>query len=150
MNLAESNAATQQHIIKVQQRIIDLLMQRARNHDRSKLEEPEASGYAELSARLSDIVYGSQEYRNALATAHTVIAHHYAHNSHHPEFWPNGVDDMSLLDVMEMFCDWKAAGERMKQGGSIMQSIAYNKDRFHLSPQVVHILENTAKELGWA
>lgn len=149
MNLEESNRATQEHIIRVQQRIIDLLMQRARSHDKSKLEEPEASGYAQLSTALGTIEYGTQAYRDALAEAHDVITHHYAHNTHHPEYHENGVDDMSLLDIMEMFCDWKAASERTKQGGSIMNSIAYNRDRFRLSPQLARILENTAKELGW-
>lgn len=149
-NLTDSMRATEQHITTVQQRIIELLMQRAKVHDASKLEEPEASGYARLGSELGTIAYGTPEYRAALDRAQDVIQHHYAHNSHHPEYHENGVNDMSLLDIMEMFCDWKAASERMKQGsGSIIQSIEYNAGRFGLSKQLTAILLNTARELGW-
>jgi hypothetical protein len=58
------------------------------------------------------------------------------------------VDGMSLLDVLEMLCDWKAAGERHADG-SIERSLSVNKARFNISPQLHAILENTARELGW-
>lgn len=58
------------------------------------------------------------------------------------------VDGMTLLDLLEMFCDWKAATERHKDG-SIEKSIQHNKGRFNLSEQLVSILENTRKEMGW-
>lgn len=45
-------------------------------------------------------------------------------------------------------CDWKAAGERYKNG-SIAQSLAHNRERFGISDQLYAILENTVKELGW-
>jgi hypothetical protein len=117
-------------------------------HDRSKLQEPEKSGYDMLTIKLKDCAYGSDEYRAALAEAKSVINHHYAANSHHPEHYPNGVAGMSLLDIIEMLCDWKAASERTKQG-SIAQSLAHNKVRFDLSDQLAAILENTVRELGW-
>jgi hypothetical protein len=55
---------------------------------------------------------------------------------------------MSLLSVLEMLCDWKAAGERHKNG-SIMQSIDINTERFNLQPHVVALMKNTVRELGW-
>jgi hypothetical protein len=55
---------------------------------------------------------------------------------------------MSLLDVVEMLCDWKAASERTKQG-SIAQSLAYNEQRFSIDPQLAIILQNTVRELNW-
>ncbi len=58
------------------------------------------------------------------------------------------INAMSLLDIFEMLADWKAAGERYKDG-SITQSLAHNKERFGLSDQMFAILENTVKELGW-
>lgn len=58
------------------------------------------------------------------------------------------VDGMTLLDLVEMFCDWKAATERHADG-SIEKSIKQNTVRFNLSPQLEIILENTRKELGW-
>lgn len=40
--------------------------------------------------------------------------HHYANNSHHPEFHKN-LDDMSELDLIEMICDWTAMSQELKQ-----------------------------------
>lgn len=147
----DSTADTNDHIKKVFSRIEEMrenLIRRAASHDLSKLEEPEKSGYDALTIKLKDCTYGSDEYRAALAEAKPVIDHHYAANSHHPEHYPNGIAGMSLLDVVEMLCDWKAASERTKQG-SIAQSLAHNKQRFGISDQLAAILENTVRELGW-
>ena len=65
-----SRQETLLHISKVQARMeecIAFLKARANAHDLSKLQEPELSGYASLSAQLSEIEYGSPEYRQALA-----------------------------------------------------------------------------------
>lgn len=142
---------TLDHIRKVCARIDEVganLIARGIVHDASKLMEPELSGYDVLTFKLSELVYGNDEYRAALREAKPIIEHHYAHNSHHPEHWPNGIADMSLLDIVEMLCDWKAASERTKQG-SIAQSLTHNKQRFGIDDQLAAILENTVKELGW-
>lgn len=147
----DSRPDTLEHIAKVQERmteVIGLLLRRAVVHDRSKLQEPEKSGYDQLQTRLQDVQYGSDEYRAALVEASETIQHHYAANSHHPEHYPDGVAGMSLLDVIEMVCDWKAASERT-QNGSLAQSLGYNIHRFGLSPQLASIIENTRRELGW-
>lgn len=147
----DSRHDTLEHISKVQVRIAEVqanLDDRAALHDRSKLEEPEKSGYDWLVGRLAEVVYGTDEYRAALTEAKDTIAHHYAVNSHHPEHYENGITGMSLLDVIEMLCDWKAASERTKQG-SIAASLAHNKERFGISDQLAAIFENTVKELGW-
>jgi hypothetical protein len=52
---------------------------------------------------------------------------------------------MTLIDLVEMLADWRAAGERNKDG-NIRKSIAVNSSRFKLSPQLRTILENTARE----
>jgi hypothetical protein len=147
----DSTQDTQEHIRKVQARISEVIGELGRRgayHDESKLHEPEKSGYDKLTIALKDVVYGTDEYRAALAEAQPVIEHHYAANRHHPEHYENGIDGMSLLDVIEMLCDWKAASERTKQG-SIAQSLAHNKQRWNISDQLASILENTVKELGW-
>jgi hypothetical protein len=59
-----------------------------------------------------------------------------------------GINGMSLLDLVEMFCDWKAATERHADG-DIKRSIEINQKRFNMTPQLASILENTRKELGW-
>lgn len=149
--MPDSTQDTLDHIGKVQARITEVqavLDQRAALHDRSKLREPEKSGFDILSGQLSTLVYGSTEYKAALEAGKPTIEHHYAHNSHHPEHWKNGIAGMSLLDVIEMMADWKAASERTRQG-SIMQSLAHNKERFGIDDQLSSILENTVRELGW-
>jgi hypothetical protein len=149
--MERSRADTEDHIRKVQAALDEVtarLTVRAVYHDASKLQEPELSGYAQLHADLAEIRYGTPEYRAALDEAKETIAHHYAHNTHHPEHWPNGIADMSLLDVIEMFCDWYAAGQRTKQG-SLKQSLEVNRTRFGADPTLAQIFENTRKELGW-
>lgn len=59
------------------------------------------------------------------------------------------VNGMDLFDIVEMLMDWKAATERMKGGGDIRRSLDINTSRFSLSPQIVNILSNTIKSMGW-
>ena len=61
----------------------------------------------------------------------------------------SSVNGMSLFDVIEMLMDWKAATERMKDGGDIRRSLEINTERFKLSPQLASILANTIEEMGW-
>ncbi len=62
----------------------------------------------------------------------------------------SSINGMSLFDVLEMLLDWKAATERMKDGGDIHASLVHNRERFKISPQLENILANTIRELGWA
>jgi uncharacterized protein DUF5662 len=55
---------------------------------------------------------------------------HYAHNTHYPEHYPNGVDGMSLFDLTEMLMDWKAASERHPGGMNISRSVEVSSERF--------------------
>jgi hypothetical protein len=119
------------------------LLRRGEMHDQTKLSEPEVALFTEYTPKLAGCTYGSDEYKRNLEAIQPALQHHYAHNSHHPEHYKNGVDDMNLLDVVEMLCDWKAASERHNDG-NIRKSIEINANRFGLSPQLVKILENTA------
>lgn len=146
----DSTRDTLDHIAKVEgylSLIADLLRIRAATHDASKLEEPELSGYAGLSDALKGLTYSTPEHRAAFAPFKPIIKHHYEHNSHHPEHWPEGVDNMSLLDVIEMTADWKAASER--GNGDFTESIRVSVERFKIDAQLANILINTAIELGW-
>lgn len=147
----DSTEDTIQHVEAVRQRLNDVrdnLMNRGWKHDLSKLESPEKETFDEVTPKLKGLTYGSDEYRAALKEMKAGIDHHYANNNHHPEHWQNGIDDMSLLDVLEMFCDWKAAGERVANG-DFAKSLEINKARFGISDQLANILENTRKEMGW-
>jgi len=53
---------------------------------------------------------------------------------------------MSLIDIVEMICDWIAAVER-HDDGNIFKSIEINQKRFGYSDDLKNILINTAKEI---
>ena len=56
------------------------------------------------------------------------------------------INDMNLVDIMEMLCDWKAAGERQRDG-NLLKSIELNAQRFGYDDQLKQIFVNTAKML---
>lgn len=145
--LAESNYLTAMHILEVSRNLGDFairLMARAEAHDASKLEEPEASGFARVASKLRGMTYGSPEYTACLTELRPTLDYHYARNRHHPQHWKNGIRDMDLVDLVEMFCDWRAATKR-HDDGNLHKSIEVNAHRFNLSPDLVSLLENTAK-----
>lgn len=122
------------------------LMDRAIRHDSSKLEEPEKYLFDKMTPKLKGLTYGSEEYKKSLDELKPALDHHYANNSHHPEYYESGINDFTLIDLIEMFLDWKAASER-HEDGDIFRSIEINKKRFEISDQLVHILNNTAKDM---
>lgn len=140
------NYQTFRHIERVRNLlniIIQDLLRRAEEHDQSKLESPEVELFTEYTPKLAASVYGSPEYNELKEKMQVALDHHYAHNSHHPEFWPKGIRGMTLMDVIEMIVDWKAASER-HQTGNILKSIEINKMRFNIGPELEDILLNTA------
>lgn len=141
-----ANFETTKHIRLVQRllhQVVKELLDRADRHDSSKLERPEVDGFAK-AAPLSGMTYGSAEFeQQKKALLGAALQHHYARNSHHPEHFKNGVNDMTLLDVLEMFVDWKASSLRHNDG-NIRKSVEINANRFGLSPQLARVLENTA------
>jgi hypothetical protein len=131
---------TRDHIAAVQDQLgvaIDNLRRRQKLHDASKLHDPEAKGFMAMGsdARLQTLTYGSAEYMAVLREHKPTIAHHYDQNDHHPEYWkthrardisceqltPDGevatngaalISQMTLPALVEMLCDWRAAGKR--------------------------------------
>lgn len=147
----DSRPDTINHINRVRELLYiaqNKLESRGFNHDLSKLKTPEKEVFDAVTPKLKGLTYGSDEYKASLAEMGVALKHHYAHNTHHPEYWTNGVDEMSLLDVLEMLCDWKAATERHADG-SLEKSLVHNKTRFKISDQLASIMHNTAREMGW-
>jgi hypothetical protein len=141
-----TNYDTLRHIERVRNLLnvcIKELIVRGENHDQSKLQSPELEYFTEYNPKLAGSTYGSDEYKGFLNSIKPALDHHYANNSHHPEHYKNGVDDMNLIDIVEMFCDWKASSER-QNNGNIRKSIEFNANRFNMCPQLIKILENTA------
>jgi hypothetical protein len=146
----DSTADTLLHIKRVNEllfRCAKDLMARGIYHDSSKLRDPEKALFDEMTPKLKELKYGTDEYKQSLADLKPALDHHYANNSHHPEYYEDGITGMDLFDVIEMLMDWKAATERTKDG-DIVKSIAINRDRFKISDQLYHILMNTIENMG--
>jgi hypothetical protein len=150
MTIEECQIETMKHIERVRELIrvfVSKLVTRAIEHDKLKLEKPEVEVFAEYTPKLKEYTYGSEEYQNCLNEMNGALQHHYANYRHHPEHFDKGVNDMNLVDLVEMFCDWKASSERQLDG-NLLKSIDVNAARFNINAQLKQILINTAKMYG--
>ena len=156
----ESVPHTNRHISLVR----DLLYQfavdvaaRGDVHDKSKFDPVEQGPLDELQ-RLTDAegpaAYGTPEYERRKTLLAPMIAHHHAVNSHHPEFYRPGHPDgtgiagMDLLDLVEMFLDWRAAN--VDRDGGAPMNLSYSIQKHGIPPMLESIFRNTAKRHGWA
>jgi hypothetical protein len=149
LTVAECRVETQKHIEAVRKYIrfmIDKIDMRGVKHDASKLESPEVEVFAEYTPKLNSTTFGSEDYYANLESMKSALDHHYASNRHHPEHFVNGINDMTLVDILEMFCDWKASTLRHNDG-NLLKSIETNAERFHMDGQLKQILINTARML---
>jgi hypothetical protein len=147
MTIDSCRVETQKHIERVRyyiRMVTDRLTTRGVKHDTIKLEDPEIELFAEHTECLANLAYNSDEYKEHLAALKPALDHHYANSRHHPEHFPKGINDMNLVDIMEMICDWKASSERQKDG-NLLKSIEMNAQRFGYDDQLKQIFINTAK-----
>lgn len=146
LTFQSANFKTALHIMDVARNLnffARAILDRADIHDKSKLEEPEAKSFAEVTSILSGLTYGSKEYEESRAKLGPALQHHYANNRHHPEHFKNGINDMNLVDLVEMFCDWLASSKRHNDG-NIRKSIEVNSKRFSMGTELTDIFERTA------
>lgn len=153
METKDSAPITRKHITRVQELLHDTaiveLLKRSRLHDLSKFEPIEKEPLDRMQALIEQegqAQYGTPEYKRRTDLLGPMIEHHRANNSHHPEYYENGIDGMDLFDVMEMFFDWKAASERGEDVSMRLKAVC---DKYEVSPQLKSILYNTAKNLGY-
>jgi hypothetical protein len=155
----DSRPDTWEHIHTVRGLLAEVvadLQRRAHDHDQSKLAEPELSTFDEYTPKLRDSTYGSDEYKTFLAGMGEGLRHHYEANDHHPEHFEGeaathgarGIEGMSLPQVTEMLCDWKAATMRHADG-DLGRSIEQNAERFGYGGEMKRLLLNTAASYGW-
>jgi hypothetical protein len=153
----DSRPETQEHIDKVRAFLLraeNNLFERAEKHDASKLVSPELEAFDIATPKLAGLVYGSEEYKQSLRDLGPALQHHFEANDHHPEHYENGVRGMSLMALIEMLCDWRAASERGKQRTddpekvkTFEDGLAYQQERFGYSDELAEILRNTVREL---
>lgn len=143
----DSRKDTERHIREVNKNIREFckwMKIRGMIHDSSKFGEEEKPFFDKWTPKLKNSTYGSPEYMEMLKEMEPAINHHYRHrdNRHHPEHFENGISDMNLFDLIEMFCDWKAAQKR-HTSGDFIKSLEINRKRFNMSDQLFSIFKNT-------
>lgn len=91
---------------------IQKLQERSDLHDLSKYKEDEFGGFAELDSKEIFKLYDTdqEEYKKRIKE-NDGIRLHYERNSHHPEYYKEGISEMTFLDILEMVIDWKSACE---------------------------------------
>lgn len=73
------------------------------SHDRSKFGEEEFEAYA---AKFYPCEEDMKDNTQIDINFDKAWEHHYTHNPHHPEYWPNNVKQMPNCYFVEMICDW--------------------------------------------
>lgn len=132
------------HISRVRKHIntfVQLLLKRAMNHDKSKLEEPEFSWWKEMDSE-PRYPYGSEEYKQKIKRWDKVFKHHYKYNRHHPEHYDYGVSEMTLVDIVEMMCDWLGYKDTITISEALKVCDEQMK-RYNISDDVRQIIFNT-------
>jgi hypothetical protein len=117
---------------------------RALVHDLSKLQLDEFSGFVEIQQIARQHKLDSPEYKASIN--HQAVQLHLARNPHHPEYHDDGIYDMSLLDLIEMVTDWKAAGETYGKT-SLEESLPIQKERFKMTDEQYRLIQLIAEDL---
>jgi hypothetical protein len=85
----DSRINTYEHIQLVQRYLNNIIVQllaRSADHDQSKLYSPEVEIFDEITPKLAESTYMSEEYKGFLKELGPALEHHYKNNRHHPEF----------------------------------------------------------------
>jgi hypothetical protein len=117
-------------------------------HDWTKLLPDEASGFVRTIHLLRKTTYGTPAYKALLDRIRPQIELHYRRWKHHPEHHQEGIQGMSLIDLVEMYLDWKAAAKRHADG-DLIRSINLNQKRFGYSDDLKKILLNESWCSRW-
>lgn len=143
----DSTADTRAHIERVQSlmfMMIGKLHTRRREHDMSKLLEPEKSVFDRETPKLRNLEYGSEEYKQSLERMKVALDHHYAHNSHHPEFaemqeeWRDVVGYEGLYEVSSRGRVRTVGSIRERSGSRGSLTVHERIRKPHLTPKGYH------------
>ena len=151
MNDDDAMRANAQHIRQVQHnlsQVVQELIKRGIEHDLSKWSPIEWPYFSRATSKLKKLTYGSPEYKENLKSLKPAIEAHHQTNRHHPEYFGGDITRMSLIDLIEMLADWKAATERHSDG-DIMRSLDINIEKFNIPDSLASVLRNTLEDLKW-
>jgi len=133
--------AHQDNVHALMGKISEDLVMRGCKHDESKFSIEEYEGFVKLFGADTDMDVRSKEYQDIVTSAKTAcIQAHYKNNRHHPEHHAN-IEDMTLLDLIEMVCDWKAASPSKRHKGSFEENLTYLKKRKGLTELQCYVID---------
>ena len=123
------------------------LLWRAVLHDTSKVTDPvERDGFRRALPALASSTYGSESYQKGLRLLGPARTRHYENNDHHPEHFEfAGIAGMDLTQLVEMYCDWRAAVRR-HDDGDLIESVRVNRKRYAIDGVLGPILYHSALE----
>ena len=169
-NAADAIRRHQEHVKKLMHAVVMDLHVRAQVHDDSKFspeEYPHIQAIGELVQREGKVDFGTPEYEARKKLLGPMLEHHYANNDHHPEHFMDGAErdirrwrkgdgvelidvtgvaGMTLMALVEMFCDWSAAASDRNPDGAL--DIGVGCKKYEMPPMLEEIFRNTAAAMG--
>lgn len=121
------------------------LTYRAAIHDNSKFSPDEFNVHSDNVHHFNKYQFNTKEEQELRHRLSPASISHRKRNRHHPEYFENGIDGMNIIDLLEMICDWKSASTRVP-GDSLRKGFPILKEKYNISPQLLKILENTARD----
>lgn len=128
--------------------IADNLNIRAIDHDESKFSPEELPIFLEAWPLLKEGKkdYLGDIYKKALEKLGPALQHHYKENDHHPEHFANGISDMSIMQLLEMLCDWYVSSglyDTKNTEEDIKNKMIKSMERFSIKEPLSNILLTT-------
>ena len=134
------------HIKKVSTNINEIaieVIKRSIKHDDSKFESPERETLDKIVPILKK-GSSSPNYSEAKKEVKELMDVHKSKNSHHPEYYSNGINGMNLLDVIEYLSDMKA-----ESNNNLEEILLKNSKKYSWNEQFLNIMKNTMEILKW-
>jgi hypothetical protein len=127
------NKRTNNHICAVNYFAGLLNIAQPKNHDKSKFAEPEFIPYVLFTWYKNKLLRPLPA--DFLPAWKSAVAHHYANNAHHPEFYKHA-EEMPKECIGEMLCDWSAMSYELNTSVfDYFQKTALPKHNFTLPQQ---------------
>lgn len=146
-NALETLNSVLQHKKTVKERLLflaDELYKRAYNHDDSKLQLPELQWLIDMDKE-PRYAYGTPEYFDKMKRWDKFFKSHYKNNRHHPDHFPNGINDMNLADLCEYIVDIISYYKELHVNVAL-DTVNKQQQRFGFDEQITQILKNTLME----
>lgn len=120
-----------------------VLMDRGEKHDNSKLQEPEFSYWCKMDEE-PRYRYGTKEYKDKIERYRPLFEIHWKANRHHPEYFNYHFDDVDLIDLIEMLCDWLSYRDKLSYTEA-SDLVHQQCQRYGFSEEKEFLLLNTLK-----